>query len=74
MVFTLGSVLEFESDVVKAAVEILSPLDSHGVWVDSEGLHQGGGIRPGPAHQAHHVTRAPKGVSGLAEELKNVNC
>ena len=73
MVFTLGSVLEFEGDVVEAAVEVLPPLDRHGVWVDGEGLHHGGGVRPGPAHQVHHVARAPNWVGGLAEELKYAN-
>ena len=69
-VLTLGSVLEFECDVVEAAVEVLPPLDRHGVGVDVEGLHHGGGVGAGPAHQADLVTRAPQRVSGLAEELK----
>ena len=39
VIFTLWSVLKFESDIVEAAVEVLLPLDCHGVRVDGEGLH-----------------------------------
>ena len=39
VIFTLWSVLEFECDIVEAAMEVLLPLDYHGVRVDGEGLH-----------------------------------